>query len=190
MSDEHSLRDGNTYLKTWDYSVDLVKNNYKHLVSEYFMFVMSNQNHLVVGNNIIFRYIIIRGLETITHIFKNVLLYTNNIDAALFHAQRGICLYIEFITQITQNANAFIKLSSKDAVQYVYKKTIFNLKDRTHDTLKNSQIDDVNVIIEEFKNKISNYVQNEIKNSKVEMVDVVMIGDMMNLLKIGYYDLK
>ena len=101
-----------------------------------------------------------------------------------------ICLYIEFITQITQNANAFIKLSSKDAVQYVYKKTIFNLKDRTHDTLKNSQIDDVNVIIEEFKNKISNYVQNEIKNSKVEMVDVVMIGDMMNLLKIGYYDLK
>ena len=100
MSDEHSLRDGTTYLKKWDYSVDLVKNNYKHLVSEYFMFIMSNQDNIVLGSKMIFRYILIRGLETITHIFKNVLLYTNNIDAALFHSQRGICLYIEFITQI------------------------------------------------------------------------------------------
>lgn len=190
MSDEHSLRDGTTYLKKWDYSVDLVKNNYKHLVSEYFMFIMSNQDNIVLGSKMIFRYILIRGLETITHIFKNVLLYTNNIDAALFHSQRGICLYIEFITQITQNTNSFIKLSSRDAVQYVYKKTIFNLKDRTHDSLRNSQIDDVNEIINEFKNKISNYVLKEIKNNKIEMVDIVMIGDMMNLLKIGYIPAK
>lgn len=186
MSEEHSLRDGNTYLKKWGYSVDLVKNNYKHLVSEYFMFIMSNQDNIVLGSHMIFRYILIRGLDTITHIFKNVLLYTNNIDAALFHSQRGICLYIEFITQITQNTNAFIKLSSRDAVQYVYKKTIFTLRDRTHDSLRNSQIDDINEIINEFKTKISTYVLKEIKNNKIEMVDIVMIGDMMNLLKIGY----
>ena len=75
-------------------------------------------------------------------------------------------------------------------MQYVYKKTIFNLKDRTHDSLRNSQIDDVNEIINEFKNKISNYVLKEIKNNKIEMVDIVMIGDMMNLLKIGYIPAK
>ena len=190
MSDEHSLREGSTYLKTWGFSVSLIRNNYQHLVSEYFMFILSNQEQLVIRNLQIFKFLVIRGLETITHIFKNILIYTNNLDAALFHAQRGICLYVEFITQITQNSNAFIKLSSKDAVQYVYKKTIFCLKDRTTDTLRNTQIDDVNDVIDNIKTKISLYVQKEIKTSNIEMVDVIMIGDMMNVLKICYTPTK
>jgi hypothetical protein len=186
MTNDFSLKDGSNYLKTWDLSLDVVKNNYKHLVSEYFMFVMSNQEQIVIRDVAIFRFIVVRGLQTITHIFKTMLLHTNNIDASLFHSQRGICLYVEFITQLTQNQNAFIKLTSRDAIHYVYKKTIFCLRERTTDTHQNTHFDDMNAIIEEIVHKISNYVVKDFGSPSIEMMNIITIGDLMNTLEIEY----
>jgi hypothetical protein len=186
MTTDFSLKDSSTYLKTWDISLDVIKNNYKHLVSEYFMFVMSNQDQIPIKDVGIFRYILVRGLHTITHIFKNMLLHTNNIDASLFHAQRGICLYVEFITQISQNHNAFIKLTSRDAVQYVYKKTIFCLRERVTDTHENPHMDDMNSLLNEIMHKIGHHIVLELEMPKIRNSDIDTIGDLMNTLKIEY----
>ena len=73
-------------------------------------------------------FIIIRGLDTITHVFIMLLYYTQHLETAYTYSQKSLYLYIEFIEQIAFDTNSFLQLSSKDAVIYVYKKTIYEIK--------------------------------------------------------------
>jgi len=68
-----------------------------------------------------------RGLETITHVFKNILLNTKNLEMSYYHGQKAFYYYVEFIGQISEEQNQFLQLSSRDATMYVYKKTIFEI---------------------------------------------------------------
>ena len=43
------------------------------------------------------------------------------------HCQQGFFYYVEFIGQIGNDNGGFLQLSSKDAVLFVYKKTLFDL---------------------------------------------------------------
>jgi hypothetical protein len=43
-----------------------------------------------------------------------------------YHCEKGIYYFTEFISQI-ENENSFLKLSSIDAIIFVYKKTIYNI---------------------------------------------------------------
>jgi len=73
-------------------------------------------------------FIIIRGLDTITHVFIMLLYYTQHLETTYLYTQKGLYLYIEFIEQIAFDANSFLQLNSKDAVIYVYKKTLYEMK--------------------------------------------------------------
>lgn len=73
-------------------------------------------------------FIVSRGLDTITHVFIMILYYTQNLETAYTYSQKSLYLYIEFIEQIGFDANSFLQLSSKDAVIYVYKKTLYEIK--------------------------------------------------------------
>ena len=42
-----------------------------------------------------------------------------------YHCQKSILYYIEFIGQIGENSQNFLNLTSKDAVLFLFKKTIF-----------------------------------------------------------------
>jgi hypothetical protein len=43
------------------------------------------------------------------------------------HCQKAFYFYVEFICQISEAEKLFLQLSSRDAVTYVYKKTIFDI---------------------------------------------------------------
>ena len=73
-------------------------------------------------------FIIIRGLDTITHVFIMLLYYTQHLETVYAYSQKSLYLYIEFIDQIAFDSNSFLQLSSKDAVIYVYKKTLYEIK--------------------------------------------------------------
>ena len=73
-------------------------------------------------------FIIIRGLDTITHVFIMLLYYTQHLETAYTYSQKSLYLYIEFIEQIAYDKNSFLQLNSKDAVIYVYKKTLYEMK--------------------------------------------------------------
>ena len=72
-------------------------------------------------------FIIIRGLDTITHVFIMMLYYTQHLETVYNYSKKALYLYIEFIEQITFDNNSFLQLSSKDAVIYVYKKTLYEI---------------------------------------------------------------
>ncbi len=105
-----------------------------------------------------FNFIILRGLETTTHVFRYVLLYTQNLDAAYHHAQKSIYYYLEFIAQIAEQRNAFLQLSSRDAITYVYKKTIYLINNMESKKLKNDIINTMNTYMQLYKNMGDNII--------------------------------
>ena len=71
--------------------------------------------------------IIFKGVNTLTHIYNYILMYTRNIDIAYYHSHKSLYYYIEFISQIGNNTHSFLQLNSTDAVLFILKKTLFEL---------------------------------------------------------------
>ena len=68
------------------------------------------------------------GIKTIVHIMYNIFINTKNIDIMSYYGKTSVTYYFEFINQICSNSvNDFVNLTLKDAIIFVYKKTIFNL---------------------------------------------------------------
>lgn len=121
---KHSLSDTDQFNKDLDASCTEIMGAYTNLITEYFNFITEN---IKIKNNGYSKFIIVRGLETITHVFNHVLFYTKNIDITLVHCQKAFYFYVEFICQISEAEKMFLQLTSRDAVTYVYKKTIFEI---------------------------------------------------------------
>jgi hypothetical protein len=111
----------NNTLETTFYEI---LNKYTNLINEYTKFISENFSN---KNKTYSKFILIRGLDTITNVFNHVFFYTKNIDISYFHSQKAYYFYMEFIEQISNDNNTFLQLSSRDATLYVYKKTIFEI---------------------------------------------------------------
>ena len=70
-----------------------------------------------------------KGIDIILNVFAMILLYTKNIELTAEYTNNSIYYFIEYINQISNN-NAdfvFVNLTLKDAVLYVYRKSIFEI---------------------------------------------------------------
>jgi len=90
-------------------------------------FVAQSVDTVSISNIDYFKHIVVKGLENITHVFRMILLYTHNLDVAVYNSKKSVYYFIEFIGQIGDDSHEFLKLSSTDATLFVYKKTIFAL---------------------------------------------------------------
>jgi len=120
----HSLHNIENFKKNIEPTINEVVYTYYHIVVEYFKFITEN---IKIRNKPLTQFIITRGLDTITHVFLNLLYFTKNIDLTYFHSQKSFYFYVEFVGQISEEENMFLQLSSRDAATYVYKKTIFEI---------------------------------------------------------------
>ena len=120
----YSLHNVENYKKELNTSVNEVIQKYVNLLIEYYKFIIEN---IKIKNIHFSRFIIIRGTDTITNVFLNLLLYTKNIDLTYFHCQKSFYFYVEFVGQISEDEKMFLQLTSRDASTYVYKKTIFEI---------------------------------------------------------------
>ena len=119
-----SLNEIKNFNKELDVTVEEVMNKYTEILVEYIQFIFVN---IQLKKREYVDFIVIRGLDTITNIFTNILYYTKNLELAFFHTQNAIYLYVEFISQISEAEKLFLQLSSRDAMIYVYMKTLFEL---------------------------------------------------------------
>lgn len=120
----YSLNNPENYRKELDSEITDVVEKLGDLFVQYFKFITEN---IKIKNTQFTRFIIIRGLDTISNVFNNILLNTKNLDLTYFHSQKAFYLYVEFIGQISEDEKMFLQLSSRDATTYVYKKTIFDM---------------------------------------------------------------
>ena len=168
------LKNKESYNKTLDSNVKEILDCYSYVISEYYVIINSN---LKINNNIKKKFIIRRGLDTLTHIFNYILYYTKSIKLTMEYLEKSIYLYIEFIEQINQTENSFLEFNSRDATQYVYKKTIYELKKKYKNDENYIELNMIDKFICLFKLKLYEIINNETLNKKeiISELEKIMI---------------
>jgi hypothetical protein len=140
----YSLQNNENYKNEINFNINDAIQNYSQLVIEYFKFIMEN---IKIKNINLLKFIIIRGLDTITNVFLYIIFFTKNVDLTYFHSQKSYYFYVEFVSQISDDEKMFLQLTSRDATNYVYKKTIFDINNEFKKMNEN--------VSEEFKSKMN-----------------------------------
>ena len=92
------------------------------------MIILCN-DRITTENEEYIKHILITGIKNTTYIYKIILLYTKNLELALYHTQKSILYYVEFISQVGEDSQNLLKLTTKDATLFIYKKTVFDIND-------------------------------------------------------------
>lgn len=100
-----------------------ILSSYLEIVNEYVVYTIEN----IKLKGEMMDHILNRGLKILKHIFSILLLYTKNLNLVLYHGKKSYLYFVEFIDQIGEDNHSYLQLTSKDAVLFVYKKTIFEI---------------------------------------------------------------
>ena len=130
------LENSDKYKDTLEDKLDIIFKKYLDLINEFIILFMENPQ-ISNLNNLYF--LLLNGIKTITHVFSNILLYTNNLNLADFYLQKAYYLYTEFISQIDNLNNTYLKLNGKDATLFVYKKTIYEIDNKCKENFIDNQ---------------------------------------------------
>jgi len=106
-------------------------------------FIEYSADNIFIQKTDYLKYILITGIKNILYIFNFLILYTKNLDLTIYHTQKSILYYIEFIGQIGDDNHSFLKLNTKDATLFIYKKTIFEINNdfrKTYDETEETKI--------------------------------------------------
>lgn len=119
-----SIFETKNYNKSLNENTKEVLQKFCGLINEYLFHITEN---IIIQNHEYYIFIVLRGLNTIKHIFNILLLYTKNLELTIYHTKKAYLFYVEFIGQIREDNNSYLQLNSKDATLFVYKKTIFEI---------------------------------------------------------------
>ena len=161
---QYSLHNSENYVQSLTHSSTEILNKYRLLVIEYLLFINETINTCKTNDNC--KFIILRGLTTISYVFIFILHSSRNLNMAYYHSQKAFYYYTEFIGQITGDQNVFLQLTSRDAMMFVYKKTIFEihndykksnvlLSDLTNE---NEKMDFLDAYVQIIKNLVTNSI--------------------------------
>jgi len=126
LQNNYILNNPNNYKKILNYHWKEIVDKYLELIMEYIKYIFEN---IKIKKTNLSKYIMIRGLDTITHVFRFLLLYTKNLNMTYYNSQKAFYYYVEFIDQISEEEISYLKLNSNDAILYVYKKTIYQVNE-------------------------------------------------------------
>lgn len=118
------LSDIENYNDTLDKNTCVLFLKYIGLIHELIESIVEN---IYIDKKDYLKYIITKGIKNTSYIYIFLLLYTKNLDLAIYHTQKSILYYVEFISQIGEDTNNLLKLNSTDATIFIYKKTIFDI---------------------------------------------------------------
>jgi hypothetical protein len=145
--------------------------------------------NIVIQNEEYLKHILIKGVKNTFYIYNFLLLYTKNVELAVYHTHKSIIYYIEFISQIGEDTHNLLNLNSKDASLFIYKKTIFEVNedvrkcyietDSTKSKLKSLQlyIDFYNNIIIQL---ISHY---DLKTNKLDGLQKIIFTKLYKIVE-------
>jgi hypothetical protein len=173
----YSLHNSENYKKELESEISDVVEKISQLFVDYFKFITDN---IKLKNTNFSRFIITRGLDTITNVLNCILLYTKNLDVMYFHCQKAFYFYVEFVGQISEDEKMFLQLSSRDASTYVYKKTIFDinveLKKNNEEVSDYTRLklDIVNIYIDLYKTLLLKIINDDFTNAEnLEKIELI-----------------
>jgi hypothetical protein len=136
----HSLQNIDNYKSEFSCTSPEIFSKYIGIISEY---IVNCSDTISIQNDTYYKYVIIKGLETIAHVFRMLLLYTKNLNVTYYHCQKSFYYYVEFISQIGDNNHSFLQLNSRDASLFVYKKTIYEINQEHRRTFMSTVQDNI-----------------------------------------------
>jgi hypothetical protein len=123
--------------------------HYVKIMNEYLTHYTNNsEKYLKPANDNV--YLLLNGLDTLTHVFRFLMFYTSDIESVVANTRQAILYYTQFIDQLDENIMYDLNLSSNSASLFVYKKTIWGLhKQEENYPVQEHQtmIDNVNQLI-------------------------------------------
>ena len=152
MADKLIISNTDNYNQDFEFSdTKTYVGRYVELINEYMLYVVEN---MIIQDDTYLLFLIQRGVETIMHCFKFLLMYTKNLELTIYQCKKALYYYIEFIGQISDVAlhHSYLQLNSKDATLFVYKKTIYDINNVYRKNFIQSNND------KQFLNSISNII--------------------------------
>lgn len=117
------LQNSENYNKTLNDNIFDIYNKFTSIINEFILHMLDNNKSENVENELY------EGIKTLSHVFKFLILYTKNLDLTIYHCQRAFYFFIEFMDQMNDESHSFLQLTIKDAILFVYKKTIYDIND-------------------------------------------------------------
>jgi len=171
-----------------------ILNKLVRVLVEYMRFISEK---ITMKNKQYYKFIFERGIETLIHIFSMIFYYTKNLELTFYHCQKAYYFYIEFIEQISDDNITFLQLSSRDAILFVYKKTIIDLNNEYRKNISEPSSDEKIILdlVDSYTYIYSNIAQFIINHqdfnydNKTEYINsccnyIVTFGDSLNKHKI------
>lgn len=187
----NSLQNIENYKTTFSNSSSEIYAKYLGLIQEY---MIQSVESIYIRNKSYYKYVIYKGIETISHVFHLLLLYTKNLDLTYYHCQKSFYYYIEFMGQIGDDNHSFLQLNSKDASLFVYKKTIFDINNEYRKEFEEEKdstniINNVNLLITIYNRSLHRLINNhdfpeDDKHSIIKKLDGSISKLSQNLLNI------
>ena len=97
---QYSLYNDDNYKSILNVTINDIISKYNLVIIEYFKLKITGVRE------------IIRGLDTISHVFEIMILYTKNLDMTYYHSQKAFYFYGEFINQIIEDPNNLLQLTA------------------------------------------------------------------------------
>lgn len=163
QNSKYILYNISNYNSNIENSVSEILTSFVSVILEYMRFISEKVS---IQNKTYYKFIIQRGIETLIHIFSFIFYYTKNLELTSYHTQKAYYFYIEFIEQMSDDNVVFLKLSSRDAILFVYKKTIYDINNEYKKNMKECSLEEKNMlsIIDSYIEIYKNIIQFTINN--------------------------
>jgi len=144
--------------------------------------------HITIRKEDYLKYILIKGIKNTYYIYNFLLLYTKNLELTVYHTQKSIIYYIEFISQLEEDTNNLLKLNSKDATLFVYKKTIFEVNQAirtkySESATTKSKLEILHLYIEFYNTTFSHFVSNfDFKTNNMGDLQKIVFTKLYNIV--------
>ena len=123
----YSLEDEHNYNLTLLYSSSDIFKVYSEVLNCYIdQYIKSKfTNTIYIKNHTFYYYLLDKGISTLNHVFKLLLIYTKNLELVNYYSMKTIYYYIEFIGQ--NNEHDENQIDYNNAALFSYTKTIHKI---------------------------------------------------------------
>lgn len=143
--------------------------NYIQIIQD---FVKHSHEDLNIEQNEYMFYIIKQGISTLYHVSNFIMMYTKNKELVLYHLQKCLYYYVEFINQMIRENQNFLQFTTKDAILFIYKKTIFDIDQEYVKLIHHQDLE------KQYMQYISNCI--ELYNTIIEKILYKHVHDIRN----------
>ena len=180
----YSLTTKSNYRPTLSEDMDVLLISFITIIHHYIIYFFENKETIKPN-------LMNKGIHMLAHIFIILLHYSKSLGLTIHHCKTAIVYYVEYINQITdKDDNMFFNLSLKDAIIYVYTKTIYVVPDDIRQKhiltiLEKQQLENIQENIHKYCNLAQNMVilssfQDASINKKEEF-----LNELLETIKLG-----